>query len=60
MSWLAWAAIYGVGAIGTALFNAGTLLFSGGVITYPLAILRNAILWPLMLPFLIVDWLANS
>lgn len=44
--------IWGVGVpIGGAL-NVLMLLGSGGFVTRPLAILRNAILWPVMLPFL--------
>lgn len=57
----AWIGIaYGAGAIATGLFNVGTLILSGGMVTRPGIILRNAILWPIMLPVLILDWLKNS
>jgi hypothetical protein len=61
VSWLAWGGvIYAAGSGGTAIFNAGSLILSGGIITRPSAIVRNAVLWPIMLPYLIVDWTKNS
>jgi hypothetical protein len=56
MSWIAWSVIYALGAVVTGVFNYAILIY----ITRPLAIMRNAILWPIMLPYLIVDWVANG
>lgn len=55
-NWLIALIIYCVGAVLTGLFNIVTLTS----ITYPLSILRNAILWPLVLPRLFTDWLADE
>jgi hypothetical protein len=60
MGWIGWAALYTGGAAVTAAFNVGSLVLSGGIVTRPSAIIRNAVIWPLMLPFLIVDWVANG
>lgn len=45
--------LYIVGVIFMAWFNVGILV---GGITYPWAIVRNALLWPICLPLLIVLW----
>ncbi len=47
---LAIAALYGCGAVGTAVYNLHSIVF----ITRPGAILRNTVFWPVFLPLLIV------
>ncbi len=53
---LFWIVIYVVGAIGTAIFNLWLIAY---VVVYPLAIVRNALLWPVCLPILLVIWLGE-
>lgn len=48
--------VYATGVPVTWVFNVYILLGSGGIILSPWAIFRNGLLWPLMLPFLIVVW----
>lgn len=43
-------AAYAAGALGTAVYNLSIIV---GPVTYPSAIIRNALLWPWMLPRLI-------
>jgi len=49
MIWVA-AALYGLGAIGTFVYN-GSIIY--GPIRYGV-VLRNALLWPIFLPVLIM------
>lgn len=56
MSWLAWGGIYAGGAVVTGVVNLGMLVY----VTYPPAIVRNAILWPVMLPVLLVDYAVHE
>lgn len=44
--------IYLIGAVATAIFNIAILAY----VAYPLSVLRNALLWPVCLPILIVLW----
>ena len=50
MMWAVVAGVYAAGAVGTFVFNRTLIV---GPVTYPLAVLRNAALWPLYLPWLI-------
>lgn len=53
MNWVAWLfVIYAIGVMSTLIFNVMILVY----ISNPVAILRNALLWPFFLPILIAAW----
>lgn len=52
----AWALLYVAGFIGTMAFNLAMIVGPAN----PLAILRNALLWPIVLPVLIILAVSGS
>ena len=50
MIWTVAAGLYGAGAVGTFVLNRNLIV---GPVNHPLAVLRNAVLWPLYLPWLL-------
>jgi hypothetical protein len=57
MSWIAICLIvYSAGFVFTLIFNAMILVY----ISNPLAILRNALLWPIFLPYLVITWIEEG
>ncbi len=52
---LFWIAVYIVGALSTAAFNLSRLVY----IESPLSIVRNALLWPVCLPVLLILWIGE-
>ena len=50
MMWAVAGGLYAAGAFATFVFNRNLIV---GPVTYPLAVLRNALFWPIFLPWLI-------
>lgn len=55
MSTIILIAIYLLVAMGTAIFNVAILAY----VEYPLVIVRNALLWPICLPMIVIWWMTN-
>ncbi len=52
---LFWIAVYIFGALATVAFNLSRLVY----IEYPFSIVRNALLWPVCLPVLLILWIGG-
>lgn len=60
MTWWLWLLIiYGIGIPISGALNVIMLVGSGGYVSYPMAIVRNAFLWPIMLPVLVGMWIQS-
>lgn len=60
MAWWQWSLIiWATGVPISALVNVALLVGSGGYVSYWPGIIRNALLWPVMLPIVFVSILAG-